>query len=1400
MKFKSIPIIVLVLLALLLLVTRSARSQGFGPDQSQPSTQSPNHIGAPTALLKAENIICEGWERDTVIIAWTDKSTGEDGYKVERSDDGGAFSVIATVAPDAEGNYGGYLNIGVDVGDQGHRYRVRAYQGASFGQYSDVCNNRRIWDPQNFRIFYGLRGGTDDCPQVNGKDVCLANDSGSSSGNKYVDLQYTALQGSADAFFRLGFVHRADEPFGSLDKIPINVVWCDSGGCAGGGGLGLSPVLMETPFNLTTRAGDPVAYMVNIHELWHFLQGKYYWLNDPNDRWIIEGQARSIQDKICIGGDRPSALCFDDIATGYAGYVPEVNGYLSKPNRPIVDTSYQGVLFWTYLIEKYGTSAPTDQVEQGIDMLLNFWVASEDNPGLDGISTLNKALQAMGYSARFRDIFKDFAVANYAKNFIGPAKYMYADMAQTGGNYNQVALRVDQSLALGDTYLDTDETVYNWAGNYYQFRPSSDVPFISIKVTQDSTSNLYYKVLGIQGNNIVYEYESESRHLNLPLLNNSYDKVAVIVTGLENLGNYRISVNGTQPTLNILRPTNGNKAHAGNMASPDKFLAQVEILDGDGVPMAGVNLTNFSFALGEPASETPIPPANILTSAAVMGQQWFVIRAPGGLSPDPDGTPNTYRLTVRYGSALSDNEDDAVDYTPRTNADSVIVLDRSGSMADFNKLHNAGNAAKLFIDSWRGGDKFGLITFNNTVSVNMNVIDWNDDPGGSREIAFDIIDGLFASGETRIGDSIIAGYNNLVANGNSSHDWALVLLSDGLETAPGTRTFDQAVQDIVDATGKTPVIHTVALGPDADRPRMQAAASSTGGTYQYVTAPAKVVTASGITDISDMSLTMDYRYRNIATDILGQQQFFAVSAMPTDYEDTITVTVEGGAAELVLSLSWEPSTGYIAPPYVTLLKPDGTFELPFAIDSRHLVWRVSSPQGGDWILYIPAFGQLLQNNEPSQGYLVHYLVQASIKADVTMDAYITTPVEERVPGHPINVVGSLTDDAPITPGAPALMAALVEKPSGGLISFWMYDDGNHEDGAANDGIYGGTFYATGENGSYNITVYAYGYSSSIGEYFNRQKVLSFHVALVDENGNELPYADTDGDGLPDAWEIFFQPYTNPNVYDRNADPDNDGSSNWKEWQDGTDPSDPDSDDDGNSDGTDPNPFEPNLPPVIEPPSAHAFPGNGEVFIRYTSTPSYLFVGLFRDEDDDMDNFYTFIGQQITPGLAGVFTDTTVINGHTYCYIVEAIDNSGNRSAPSAPTCTMPNIDPIAPHGSVLINDGASYTYNLNVTLKLWASDNIDPAVRGFGPQYLPPADSATKVTQMLISNNPDFQGAAWEPYGTSKHWTLVQTYGLASVYVKYMDAVGNVSDTYVATIWVGRNPSVVPLLLPLVFR
>jgi hypothetical protein len=177
-----------------------------------------------------------------------------------------------------------------------------------------------------------------------------------------------------------------------------------------------------------------------------------------------------------------------------------------------------------------------------------------------------------------------------------------------------------------------------------------------------------------------------------------------------------------------------------------------------------------------------------------------------------------------------------------------------------------------------------------------------------------------------------------------------------------------------------------------------------------------------------------------------------------------------------------------------------------------------------------------------------------------------------------------------------------------------------------------------------------------------------------------------------------------------------------------------------------------------------------------------------------------MGQQVAP-LGGVFTDTAVTNGHEYCYAVAVIDIDGDRSTLSAPTCAVPKGDPLPPHGVIVINDGAPTTASPDVTLTLWASDSVDPEAEFPGSDlFLPGADSASGVTDMLLSNNPDFSGASWEPYATSKAWTLDQTTGLAAVYVRYRDAAGNESDTYVATIYVGTGPIFTSMFIPMVSK
>jgi len=56
-------------------------------------------------------------------------------------------------------------------------------------------------------------------------------------------------------------------------------------------------------------------------------------------------------------------------------------------------------------------------------------------------------------------------------------------------------------------------------------------------------------------------------------------------------------------------------------------------------------------------------------------------------------------------------------------------------------------------------------------------------------------------------------------------------------------------------------------------------------------------------------------------------------------------------------------------------------------------------------------------------------------------------------------------------------------------------------------------------------------------------------------------------------------------------------------------------------------------------------------------------------------------------------------------------------------------------------------------------------------------DDVSGVGYMLISNDPSFVGAAWEPYTSSKLWQVNET-GTTTVYVKYKDNAGNISGVY----------------------
>lgn len=119
--------------------------------------------------------------------------------------------------------------------------------------------------------------------------------------------------------------------------------------------------------------------------------------------------------------------------------------------------------------------------------------------------------------------------------------------------------------------------------------------------------------------------------------------------------------------------------------------------------------------------------------------------------------------------------------------------------------------------------------------------------------------------------------------------------------------------------------------------------------------------------------------------------------------------------------------------------------------------------------------------------------------------------------------------------------------------------------------------------------------------------------------------------------------------------------------------------------------------------------------------------------------------------------------NSFVYVISGNSVSGNNP-PSVFDTTPPA------NAYIDISAGSVFTPSVNVVLALTA----------LGANY------------MMISNNPDFTGASWETYATTKNWSLTSGDGVKNVYVKFKDTAGNISTVVsdMITLVVGFNPAV----------
>ena len=159
--------------------------------------------------------------------------------------------------------------------------------------------------------------------------------------------------------------------------------------------------------------------------------------------------------------------------------------------------------------------------------------------------------------------------------------------------------------------------------------------------------------------------------------------------------------------------------------------------------------------------------------------------------------------------------------------------------------------------------------------------------------------------------------------------------------------------------------------------------------------------------------------------------------------------------------------------------------------------------------------------------------------------------------------------------------------------------------------------------------------------------------------------------------------------------------------------------------------------------------------------------------DDPYTDYTFTpktGSSYTNGYldsdptkwCGLFTFTDTMPNGTYTISIAGAEGwFGNRVVTDTSETFV--LDTVAPIGSLIIEDAATYANTTSVTLTTSVTDTTSGGA------------------QMQLSND-GVSYDLWESYASTKPWTLSSGDGLKTVYVRYKDYAGNVSDVYSNTI------------------
>jgi Ca-activated chloride channel family protein len=163
----------------------------------------------------------------------------------------------------------------------------------------------------------------------------------------------------------------------------------------------------------------------------------------------------------------------------------------------------------------------------------------------------------------------------------------------------------------------------------------------------------------------------------------------------------------------------------------------------------------------------------------------------------------------------------------RKAANVLLVVDVSGSMTDEDKIGQARVGLDLFLGQLSPRDRVGLMAF----AFNPIMLVAPAPFAANNMLLTRTVSELIADGDTALYDATLRGWQAVDALRDDSRINAVVVLSDGADTASGRRLEDVLVPLRARASGEGRQIRifTIAYGSDANRKVLEQIAAASGG-------------------------------------------------------------------------------------------------------------------------------------------------------------------------------------------------------------------------------------------------------------------------------------------------------------------------------------------------------------------------------------------------------------------------------------------------------------------------------------------------------------------------------------------------------------------------------------------